>query len=156
MAIDISRRVRWVSGFSVAQKKYLKAIKAKAHEGGKFNRKYADTLYSLIPLIGLVVTSFVSSFACLVGFVVSLIMGEVYFRALIWTVALLLILYALMVIYTFIGLLACKKYNKMTIWQKFVVLLANPIYCGLYVIVYFKAMVFKSKDVWVPTERIEF
>lgn len=156
VAIDISRRVRWVSGFSVAQKKYLKAIKKRAHDGGKFNRKYADTLYSLIPLIGLIVTSFVSSFACLVTFIVSLIMGSAYFRALIWVVALLLILYVLMVIYTFIGLLSCKKYNKMTIWQKFIVLFANPIYCGLYVIVYFKAMVFKSKDVWVPTERIEF
>ncbi len=156
VAIDISRRVRWVSGFSVAQKKYLKTIKAKAHEGGKFNREYADTLYSLMPLIGLVVTSFVSSFACFVTFIVSLIMGTVSFRALIWAIALLLILYALMVIYTFIGLLACKKHNKMTLAQKFVVMLANPIYCGLYVIVYFKAMVFKSKDVWVPTERIEF
>lgn len=153
---DINRRVRWVNGFSASQKKYIKTIKAKSKEGGKFDRKYADTLYSLMPVIGIIVTSFVCSFALFVVFIVSLVTNSVSFGALIWAIVLLLILYAIMSIYTCIGLIACSKYNKMTALQKLVVVLSNPIYCGLYVIVYFKSMMFKVKDEWIPTQRLDF
>ncbi len=152
---DIKRRVRWVNGFSASQKRYLGDIKKKSREGGRFDRKYADTLYSLLPIVSLVITSIVSSIALFVTFIISLCIGACNFRALIWSIALILILYVLMVIYTSIGLVACKKYNKMTDAQKFVVLLSNPIYCGLYVIVYFKS-VFRTKNEWIPTQRLDF
>lgn len=153
---DIKRRVRWVNGFSISQKKYLRDIKKKSRESGKFDRKYADTLYSLLPIVSLIVVALVSSIALFVAFIVSLCVGEVCFRALIWSIGLIFILYAFMVIYTGFGLLACKKYNKMTGFQKFIVLLSNPIYCGLYVIVYFKAMCIKTKNEWIPTQRLDF
>lgn len=153
---DIKRRVRWVNGFSVSQKKYLKTIKKKARENGKFDRKYADTLYSLLPIISLIVVSLVSSISIFVTFIVSICIGNVCTSALIWSIVLIFILYAFMVIYTSFGLLACKKYNKMTRAQKFVVLISNQIYCGLYVIVFFKAICFKTKNVWIPTQRLDF
>lgn len=152
---DIKRRVRWVNGFSISQKKYLRTIKQKSKESGKFDRKYADTLYSLLPIVSLVITSLISSIAMFVTFIVSICVGSVCFRALIWSIALVLILYAFMVIYTSIGLVACKKYNKMTGFQKFIVLISNPIYCGLYVIVYFKSA-FRTKNEWIPTQRLDF
>lgn len=62
-----------------------------------------------------------------------------------------------MVIYTLFGLLACKKYNKMNVWQKISVLFLNPIYCGLYAIVYFKALASKKdKNTWIPTKRLDY
>lgn len=154
---DIIRRVRWVNGFSYAQKKYLKQIKQNAHKNGKFNRKYADTLYSLIPVIALIVETFVFSIACMVVFIVSLARQQVLWRALIWGVSILAILYFFMIMYTLFGLLACKKYNKMSFLQKISVLFLNPIYCGLYAIVYFKALASKKdKNTWIPTKRLDY
>lgn len=152
---DINRRVRWVNGFSIASKLWKKKFNKKIKEYKKFGKQYYDARFSLSPLVAFIINTVTCSLACLVTFIVSICLGAVCWRALIFSLLVYLIMYLLIVIYTAVGLCLCKEHNKMSAGEKLAVLIMNPIYCGLYIIVYFKAA-FKSKNVWVPTERLDF
>lgn len=155
LKVDINRRVRWVNGFQTAKKKWQKKYNKTLKNYNKFSKQYYDARFSLAPLVAYIINTIICSTSCFVLFIISLFTGTIIWNGLIFSILVYLIMYLLMVIYTAFGLCVCKDHNKMSAGEKFVVLIMNPIYCGLYIIVYFKAAI-KTKDVWVPTERLDF
>lgn len=174
-----NRRRRWLLGYAQVSGKYRKQVAAKYKESklklkqnlseeerlkvkGSFMACF-DFLYSFIPLgifFGPACIAAIIFIVCGIGAGINLGFTDaatLYFAKKAGIA--LLSIYGVMMIYTLLGLIADRKYIKISLWEKLVVLLLNPFYIAEYAEFFFWAFYMlasgKEDDTWVLIDRID-
>jgi len=148
------RRERWLRGFAQCDKLYRKEIK-KLTFGECISWKYLEKLYGLVPLITFAAASVVMSVLGFTWWIVFGLFGAGSPWLILSKYALLpfAMMYVLLFLFTLLILIVAGRDMKVRLYEKFIVLLLNPVYQLQYFFVYVKAYISRKEFCWSAVER---
>lgn len=153
-SVSFKQRIRWCKGFLQVGKVHKKEIReARAKATGKKIYSVYENYLTIFPLVLAIVTFAYFELANLVLLIINVATkNQLWISELRAMVIMLIALYLVLVLYTYITIIAENKRCHPTFWTAIKTGLFNPIFMIAYVPIFLTAFFSKTVE-WVPIEH---